>query len=140
MGFISGSHPGYPPATHLGGGDDGEGVHDSVGVFLTDFGDEERAHAAAGAAAQRVGQLEPLQAVARLRLLPDDVQDRVDQLGSLRVMTLGPVIPGARLAEHKIVWSKDLSERSGSDRVHRARFQVDQASARNVFPTCNGRK
>ena len=42
---------------YLGGGDDGEGVHDPVGVFLADLGDEQGAHAGAGAAAQGVGQL-----------------------------------------------------------------------------------
>ena len=34
------------------GGDDGEGVHDSVGVLLADLRDEEGAHAGAGAATE----------------------------------------------------------------------------------------
>ena len=59
-------------------GDDGECVHDSVGEFLSDFGDEKGSHPTSGAAAQRVRQLESLKAVARLGLFPDDVQDRVD--------------------------------------------------------------
>ena len=45
---------------HLGRGHHGVGVHDPVGVFLADLGDEECAQAGPGAAAQRVGQLEPL--------------------------------------------------------------------------------
>ena len=49
---------------------------------IWDLGDEEGAHAGAGAAAQGVGELEALQAVAPLRLLPHHVQHRVDQLGS----------------------------------------------------------
>ena len=36
------------------------GVHDPIGVFLPDLGDEEGPHAGAGAAAQTVGQLETL--------------------------------------------------------------------------------
>ena len=36
----------------FGGGDDGEGVHDSVGVLLADLRDEQGAHAGAGAAAE----------------------------------------------------------------------------------------
>jgi hypothetical protein len=35
-----------------------------------------------------VGQLEALQAVAALSLLADNVQDRVNQLGALRVVAL----------------------------------------------------
>jgi hypothetical protein len=45
---------------HLGRGHHGVGVHDPVGVFLADLGDKECAQAGSGAAAQRVGQLEPL--------------------------------------------------------------------------------
>ena len=56
---------------------DREGVHDSVGVLLSDLGDEEGAHAGASATAQGVGQLEALQAVAALSLLADNVQHGV---------------------------------------------------------------
>jgi hypothetical protein len=63
---------------HLGRGDDRVGGHDAVRVLLADLGDEQGAHARARAAAQRVRDLEALQAVARLRLLADDVQHRVD--------------------------------------------------------------
>ena len=62
---------------YLGRGHNGEGVHDSVGVLLTDLGDEEGAHAGASATAQGVGQLEALQAVAALSLLADNVQHGV---------------------------------------------------------------
>ena len=44
----------------LGGGHDGEGGHDSVGVLLTDLGDEEGAHAGAGTTTEGVGDLEAL--------------------------------------------------------------------------------
>lgn len=63
--------------THLRGWYNGEGVHDSVRVFFTDFGDEESAHAGASAATQGVCQLEALQAVAALGLLADNVQHGV---------------------------------------------------------------
>ena len=68
---------------HLGGGEDGVGAHHAVGVLLADLGDEERAHAGAGAATERVGHGEALEAVAALGLLADDVQHRVDELGTL---------------------------------------------------------
>ena len=40
----------------------------------------------------RVGQLEPLEAVALLGLASQDVQDLVNQLSALRVVALGPVV------------------------------------------------
>ena len=120
---------------HFGRRHDGEGVHDSVGIFLADFGDEQRAHAGSRATAQRVVELEPLKTVAALRFLAHDVEDGIDQFGTFRVMTLGPVVTGARLSENEIIWPKQLAKRSGADRVHRARLQVNQNNAGNVFST-----
>jgi hypothetical protein len=57
-GGVVGLHHGVG---HLGRGHHGVGVHDPVGVLLTDLGDEECAQAGAGAAPQRVGELETLQ-------------------------------------------------------------------------------
>lgn len=37
--------------------------HDAVRILLTDLGDQQRAHAGAGAAAQRMGHLEALKMV-----------------------------------------------------------------------------
>ena len=81
----------------FGGRDDAEGVHDPVRVLLSDLGDEEGAHAGAGPAAEGVGELETLQAVAALGLLADRVEDRVHQFRSLCVVTLGPVVTGPTL-------------------------------------------
>jgi len=67
----------------LGGWHDGEGGHDSVGVFLTDLGDEEGAHAGAGTTTEGVGDLETLEAVAAFSLLTDNVEDGVDELSTL---------------------------------------------------------
>ena len=61
--------------SHLGGWHDGEGVHDSVGVLLTDLGDEQGAHTGASAAAEGVCELEALQAIAGLGLFPHDIKD-----------------------------------------------------------------
>ena len=100
---------------HLRGGHDGEGLHDSVGVLLTDLGDEEGSHAGTGTTTEGVAHLESLQAIARLGLLTDDIEDRVDQLSSLSVVTLGPVVTGTRLAKDKVVWTEDLTEWTGSN-------------------------
>lgn len=103
---------------HLGGGDDGEGLHDSVGVLLTHFGDEEGAHAGSGTTSERVGDLEALEAIAALSLLSDDVEDGVDQLSTLGVVTLGPVVTSSSLTEDEVIGSEELTERTSSDGVH----------------------
>merc|ERR1719203_2502018 len=64
----------------LGGGEDGEGLHDSVGVFLSDLGDEQGAHSRTSTTTERVGNLEALEAIAALSLLSDNVEDGVDEL------------------------------------------------------------
>merc|ERR1719502_2618362 len=48
---------------HLGGWHDGEGEHDTVGVLLTDLGDEESSHTGTGATSEGVGRLEALEAI-----------------------------------------------------------------------------
>ena len=74
---------------------DRERQHHAVRVLLADLGDQERAHAGAGAAAEGVRDLEALKAVAALRLLTDNVEHGVDELRTLRVMALRPVVAGA---------------------------------------------
>jgi hypothetical protein len=44
-----------------------------------------------------VRDLEALEAVAALGLLADDVEHRVDELGALGVVPLGPVVSGSGL-------------------------------------------
>lgn len=60
---------------YLGRRHHAESVHDAVGVLLSDFADEQCAHARAGASTQGVGELEALETVAALRLLPHHIQD-----------------------------------------------------------------
>ena len=87
--------------------------------FLPHLGDEEGTHARAGASAKGVCQLETLEAVTALGLLPHHVKDAVHQLSSLSVVTLGPVVPGPRLTEDKVVWPEDgtKSTRSSEGKV-----------------------
>ena len=51
-----------------------------------------------------MGELEALKALTTLSLLPDQIQDGLNQLSTLSVMTLGPVIAGTRLAKDEIVY------------------------------------
>lgn len=110
-----------------------EGHHDSVGIFLAYFGDEQSAHASTGAAAQRMRELESLEAIAALGLFADDVQNGVDELGAFGVVALGPVVAGAALPEHEVVRPEYLAKRSRTDRVHRPGLQINQNRARHVF-------
>ena len=93
----------------LGGREDRESKHDPVGVLLADLGDQERAHARACATTEGVGDLEALEAVAGLGLLADDIEDRVDELGSLGVVSLGPVVTGSGLAEDEVIGAEKLA-------------------------------
>ncbi len=68
--------------TYLWGRDDGEGTHHPVGVLLSDLGDEEGTHACTGTTAEGVSNLETLEAVGRLSLTADDIEDGVDELGA----------------------------------------------------------
>ena len=98
----------------LWGRHDGESGHDSIWVLFSDLGDEEGSHTGSGTTTERVGDLETLKAIATLSFLSDDIKDGVDELGTLGVMTLGPVITGTGLTENEVVWSEELSEWSGS--------------------------
>ncbi len=49
-------------------------------------------------------------------------------------MSLGPVVAGAALSEHKVVRAEDLPEGPGADAVHGAGLQVHQDRPRDVLP------
>ena len=113
--------------------DDGEGGHHAVWELLTDLADEERAHTSAGTTTKRVGDLEALKAVTALSLATDDIEDLVDQLGTLGVVTLGPVVASTRLTEDEVVGAEELTEWAGADSVHGARLQVDEDGAGDIL-------
>mmetsp|Transcript_16305 Transcript_16305/g.45255 ORF Transcript_16305/g.45255 Transcript_16305/m.45255 type:complete len:405 (-) Transcript_16305:70-1284(-) len=117
---------------HLGRGDDGESLHDAVGVLLAHLADEQRAHAGAGAAAEGMAQLETLQAIATLGLLADDVQDGVDELRALSIVALGPIVARTALSEHEVVRAEKLTERTSADAVHGAGLEVHEDGAGHV--------
>jgi hypothetical protein len=113
--------------------DDGEGVHDSVWVFFSDFGDQEGSHTGSGTATEGVGELKTLKAIARLGLLSHNIEHTVNEFSTLGIVTFGPVVTGSRLTEHEVIWSEDLTEWSGSDGVHGTWFQINEDSSWNVF-------
>jgi hypothetical protein len=120
---------------HLGGWHDGVGDHLSVWVLFSDLGDEECSHTRSSTSTERVGNLESLEAIATFSFLSDNIEDRVDKLSSLSVVTLGPVVTGSGLSEDEVVWSEELSEWSGSDGVHGAGFEIHKDGSWDVTAT-----
>mmetsp|Transcript_155898 Transcript_155898/g.498249 ORF Transcript_155898/g.498249 Transcript_155898/m.498249 type:complete len:309 (+) Transcript_155898:166-1092(+) len=116
-------------------GDNAEGLHDPIRVLLANFRNQQCAHAGAGAAAEGMAQLETLQAIATLGLLADNIQDRIDQLGPLGVMSFRPIVTRAGLSKDEIVGAEKLTERTGSDAVHGARLESHEDGARHIAAT-----
>jgi hypothetical protein len=80
-----------------------------------------------------VSDLETLQAVTALSLAANHVNDLVDQLGTLSVVTLSPVVTGTSLTEHKVVRAEEAAERTSADGIHGTGLEIDEDSARNIF-------
>ena len=60
------------------------GVHDSVGVFFTNLGNEKGTHSRSSTTTKGVGKLESLEAIARFCFFPHHIKDRVDKLGTCK--------------------------------------------------------
>ena len=119
----------------LWGRHDGESGHDSIWVLFSDLGDEEGSHTGSGTTTEGVGDLETLEAIATFGFLSDDIEDGVDELGSLGVMTLGPVVTGTGLSEDEVVWSEELTEWSSSDGVHGSWLKIHEDGSWDVSST-----
>jgi len=117
---------------HLGGGNDGEGDHHSVGVLLSQLGDQERSHSGSSSSSHGVADLESLKAVTGLGLLSADIKDGVDELSSLSVVTLGPVVTGTSLSEDEVVRSEDLAVGTSSDGIHSTWLQIHEYASGHV--------
>jgi hypothetical protein len=120
---------------HLGRWHNREGRHDTVGIFLTNLGDEKGTHTGTRTTTERVCELEALEAVTRLSLLADDIEDRVYELSTLSVVTLGPIVTGTALTEDKVVGAEELTEGTSADRVHRTGFEIDEDGTGHVLAT-----
>merc|ERR1711881_157216 len=117
---------------HLGRWHHREGEHHAVGVLLADLGHEESSHTGASTATEGVAELEALEAIAGLGLLTHDIEDGVDQLGTLGVVTLGPIVTGTSLAEHEVVGTEELTEGAGTDGVHGTGLEVHEDGTGDV--------
>ena len=82
-----------------------------------------------------MGELEALEAVAALGLLADDIEDRINELSTFGVVTLGPVVAGTRLSEDEVVGAEQLTEGTRADRVHGTGLQIDEDRAGDILAT-----
>jgi len=115
--------------------DNGEGVHDSVWVFLSDFGDQKSSHTGSGTATKRVSELKTLKAITRFGLLSHNIEHTINELGTLGVVTFSPVITSSGLTENEVIWSEDLAEWSGSNGIHGTWLQIDEDGSWDVLAT-----
>jgi hypothetical protein len=120
---------------HLGGRDHGVGRHDAIGVFLTDLGDKESTHTSTGTTTHGVGELETLEAIARFSLLADNIEDRVDQLSTLGVVTLGPIVTSSGLTEDKVIRAEELTERTSTDGIHGTGLKIHKNGTGHIAAT-----
>jgi hypothetical protein len=79
-----------------------------------------------------MGHLESLKAIAGLSLLTDNIKHRVNQLSSLSVVTLGPIVTSTSLTKHEVIRAEKLSKRSSTDRVHGSRLEVHEDGTGHV--------
>jgi hypothetical protein len=114
----------YNGIGHLRRRDHRKGRHNSVRVLLTDLGDKKGSHTGSGTTTHGVGHLEALKTVTGLRFLTNNVKNGVNKLGTLSVVTLGPVVTCSSLAENEVIRAEKLTERTSTDRVHGTRLKI----------------
>jgi hypothetical protein len=71
-----------------------------------------------------VGDLETLEAITTFSFFSDDIENGIDQFSSFSIMSFGPIVSGSGLSENEVIWSKELSEWSGSDGIHGTWFKI----------------
>ena len=71
-----------------------------------------------------MGDLEALKAITALSFFSSHIEDRVNELSALSVVTLGPVVSCTSLSEDEVVGSEELTERSSSDAVHGSGYEI----------------
>ena len=77
-------------------------------------------------------ELEALEAVASLSLLTDGVENGINQLSTLGVVTLSPVVTSAGLAENEVVGPEQLTEWACTDGVHGTGLEIYEDSTWDI--------
>ena len=74
-----------------------------------------------------------LQTIRALSLLADNIENGVNELSALRVVTLRPVVSRTALTEDEVVGTEEVAEGTRADGVHGAGLQIDEDRTRNVL-------
>jgi len=117
---------------NFGGGNDGEGFHDSIGVFFSDFGDQKSSHTRSSTTSEGVGDLESLKTITSFSFFSDDIENGVDEFSTFGVVTFGPIVTSSGLSENEVIRSEELTERSGSNGIHSTGFKIHKDSSGNI--------
>ena len=105
---------------------DGKSGHHTVWELFTNFGDEKCTHTSTGATAEGVSDLEALKAVTALSLTTNDIENLVNEFGTLSIMAFGPVVAGTRLAKDKVVGAEELTEWTSTNSIHGTWLKIDE--------------
>src|SRR5260221_717476 len=84
-----------------------KGTHHTIWEFFANFGDEQRAHTGTRTTTKRMSYLETLKTHAVFGLFTDYVENLIDELGTLGIVPLGPIIASTRLTKDKVVRSEE---------------------------------
>merc|ERR1719471_1341287 len=110
---------------------DGVGLGQTVGVGIADLEQEQSSKTGSRASAEGVGNLESLDVAGALRLLTDDVDGLLDDLGALGIVALGPVVARAGVAEHEVIVLEGLADRRGGDHIKCAGLEINHHGPRD---------
>jgi proteasome assembly chaperone (PAC2) family protein len=82
-----------------------------------------------------VGDLETLEAITTFGFFSNDVEDGVNELSTLSVVTLGPVVTSTSFTEDEVIGSEELTERSSTDGVHGSWLKIHEDSTGDISTT-----
>lgn len=74
-----------------------------------------------------------LQTIRALSLLADNIENGVNELSALRVVTLRPVVTSSALTEDEVVGTEKVAEGTRANGVHGAGLQINEDSTRDVL-------
>jgi len=91
------------------GRQDRVGRDHSIWILFADLREQKSAEARSGSTADRMNELKPLKQIAAFRFVTKLIENWLEQLRSLGVVSLRKVIPSSRLTADERVGSEQLS-------------------------------
>lgn len=110
-----------------------ESSHDSIGIFFANFGNQESPHSRSSSTTQRMCQLEPLEAIAPFRFLSYNIQHRVYQFCTFRIVAFGPIISSTTLTYDRTA-KRHINILHATDGVARIKKRENNLGAKIALP------